>query len=647
MRAAHSTPVIALAGNPNVGKSTVFNALTGSRQHTGNWSGKTVANAYGAMRCGSTPMTLVDLPGTYSLRARSAEERAARDFLASGEADVTILVADATCLERNLILVLQVLEITSRAVLCLNLMDEARRKHIRIDIRALEHALGIPVVPCAARQGRGLPELTRAVRRVLEQGAPARTAAIRYPDGIENAIQRAGLPRAAALDALVQSPPPGLTAEQLDDQITAAAALRAEEIALCCVQVPEAACERDRRIDRILLSRRWGVPLMLLLLAAVFYITLSGANVPSAWLSEHLLGLTEPLAAALSALGLPPFAVSLLTDGLWRVLATVVSVMLPPMAIFFPLFTLLEDAGYLPRVAFQLDHAFQRAHACGKQSLTMCMGFGCNACGVTGCRIIDSPRERLIAMLTNAFAPCNGRFPLLIFLCSAFFAGSAAGGALLLTAVVAGSVALTLAASRLLSATVLKGVPSSFVLELPPYRAPQVGKVIVRSLLDRTLFVLGRAAAVAAPAGMLIWLLANITIGETSIFSHLTALLDPFARQFGLDGVILLAFLLGFPANELVMPLMMMGYLAAGTLADVTDLASFHALLLSNGWTTCTALCTLVFTIAHWPCSTTCLTIWKETRSVRWTLAAVLLPAVCGLALCFVIHAACCLLGIA
>ena len=277
----------------------------------------------------------------------------------------------------------------------------------------------------------------------------------------------------------------------------------------------------------------------------------------------------------------------------------------------------------------------------------MCMGFGCNACGVTGCRIIDSPRERLIAMLTNAFAPCNGRFPLLIFLCSAFFAGSAAGGALLLTAVIAGSVALTLAASRLLSATVLKGVPSSFVLELPPYRAPQVGKVIVRSLLDRTLFVLGRAAPVAAPAGMLIWLLANITIGETSIFSHLTALLDPFARLFGLDGVILFAFLLGFPANELVMPLMMMGYLTAGTLADVTDLALFHALLLSNGWTACTALCTLVFTIAHWPCSTTCLTIWRETHSVRWTLAAVLLPAACGLALCFVIHAACCLLGIA
>ena len=374
MRAAQDAPVIALAGNPNVGKSTVFNALTGSRQHTGNWSGKTVSNAYGVLRCGGKRLTLVDLPGTYSLRARSAEEQAARGFLASGEADAVILVADATCLERNLILVLQVLEITSRAVLCLNLMDEARKKRIRIDVPALERELGIPVVPCAARRGRGLPELTKAVCRVLEQGPPSRTARIRYPDAVETAVQQSGLPRAAALEALVRNPPTGLSVGRLDDMVTAAAAQRAEEIALTCVQVPAAAGARDRRIDRIVLSRRWGVPLMLLLLATVFYITLSGANVPSAWLGEHLLGLSAPLAAALSALGLPPFAVSLLTDGLWRVLATVVSVMLPPMAIFVPLFTLLEDAGYLPRVAFQLDHAFQRAHACGKQSLTMCLG---------------------------------------------------------------------------------------------------------------------------------------------------------------------------------------------------------------------------------------------------------------------------------
>lgn len=371
---AARTPVVALAGNPNVGKSTVFNALTGARQHTGNWSGKTVSGARGTMRCDGEPVTLVDLPGTYSLRPRSEEERVARDFLASGEADAVVLVADATCLERNLILILQALELLPRAVVCLNLMDEARKKRIRIDVTALEQELGVPVVPCAARRGRGLNQLTQSVARVLDGTVTPQPTSIRYPADVEDAIRASGLDRAAALDALTANPPAGQTAQQLDDVLTAAAALRAEEIALSCVQTPADADARDRRIDRVLLSRRFGLPLMLLLLAAVFYITLSGANVPSAWLSEHLLGLGAPLTAALTALGLPPTAVSLLVDGVWQVLATVVSVMLPPMAIFFPLFTLLEDAGYLPRVAFQLDHAFRRAHACGKQSLTMCMG---------------------------------------------------------------------------------------------------------------------------------------------------------------------------------------------------------------------------------------------------------------------------------
>ena len=263
------------------------------------------------------------------------------------------------------------------------------------------------------------------------------------------------------------------------------------------------------------------------------------------------------------------------------------------------------------------------------------MGFGCNACGVTGCRIIDSPRERLIAILTNAFAPCNGRFPLLIFLCSAFFAGSAAGGALLLTGVIVGSVLLTLAASRLLSATVLRGEPSSFTLELPPYRAPQFLRVVVRSVCDRTLTVLGRAAAVAAPAGIVIWLLANVTVGGAPVYSLLASALDPFARVFGLDGVILLAFALAFPANELVMPLIVMGYLSSGALADAGGMESFRALLLAHGWTGGTALCTLLFSVAHWPCSTTCLTIRKETGSLKWTLAAAALPTACGFALCF------------
>ena len=604
---------VALAGNPNVGKSTVFNALTGSRQHTGNWSGKTVACAEGRLRGGG--LTLTDLPGTYSLRAHSEEERAAREFLVSGQACAVVLVADAGCLERSLILALQVLEVQKNAVLCLNLMDEAAKKRIEIDTDALERELGIPVIPCAARQGKGLPELEAAIRKAAAGETETHPTAIRYP----------------AMDE-------DLTEEQRDDIATAAAALRAEEIALTCVKQPECACARDDKADDVILSRRFGVPLMLLLLAGVFYLTLFGANVPSEWLSTHLLALGTPFAGALAKLGLPPFFVSMLTDGLWRVLATVVSVMLPPMAIFFPLFTLLEDAGYLPRVAFQLDHAFQCARASGKQSLTMCMGFGCNACGVTGCRIIDSPRERLIAILTNSFAPCNGRFPLLIFLCSVFFAGSAAGGALLLTGVIAASVGLTLLVSRILSATVLRGEAVSFALELPPYRMPQIGRVIVRSVRDRTLFVLARAAAVAAPAGVLIWILANVQIGNTAILSHITAFLDPAARVFGIDGVILLAFILGFPANELVMPLIVMGYLSSGTIVSGVDFASFRALLLANGWTVQTALCTLVLTVAHAPCSTTCLTILRETRSAKWTLAAVLIPAGIGLALCILIH---------
>ena len=604
---------VALAGNPNVGKSTVFNALTGSRQHTGNWSGKTVACAEGRLRGGG--LTLTDLPGTYSLRAHSEEERAAREFLVSGQACAVVLVADAGCLERSLILALQVLEVQKNAILCLNLMDEAAKKGIEIDVAALERERGIPVIPCAARQGKGLHKLEAAIRRAAAGENETHPTAIRYP----------------AMDE-------DLTEEQRDDIATAAAALRAEEIALTCVRQPECACARDDRADDVILSRRLGVPLMLLLLAGVFYITLFGANVPSEWLSTHLLALGTPFAGALAKLGLPPFFVSMLTDGLWRVLATVVSVMLPPMAIFFPLFTLLEDAGYLPRVAFQLDHAFQCARASGKQSLTMCMGFGCNACGVSGCRIIDSPRERLIAILTNSFAPCNGRFPLLIFLCSVFFAGSAAGGALLLTGVIAASVGLTLLVSRILSATVLRGEAVSFALELPPYRMPQIGRVIVRSVRDRTLFVLARAAAVAAPAGVLIWILANVQIGNTAILSHITAFLDPAARVFGIDGVILLAFILGFPANELVMPLIVMGYLSSGTIASGVDFASFRALLLANGWTVQTALCTLVLTVAHAPCSTTCLTILRETRSAKWTLAAVLIPAGIGLALCILIH---------
>lgn len=678
-----SDKVIALAGNPNVGKSTVFNALTGMNQHTGNWPGKTVASAQGYLETKNGTYVLVDIPGTYSLMAHSAEEEVARNFICFENVDAVVVVCDATCLERNLNLVLQTMEISKNVIVCVNLMDEARRKNISVNLKLLSEKLGVPVVGVSARKKKTLSKLVEEIENFANINSEFK---IEYDEKIENAINmiepilkkyydekincrwlslrlldkddllikefskytkknifKNKKIASAVKDAEEYLTENGITPDILKDMIVSTLLFKAEEICKEAVTYENEKYDLfDRRLDKLLTSKLTGYPVMLILLALVFYITISGANYPSMLLSDLLFSLQDKIMSFFTFIKMPESIKNMLVLGVYRTLAWIVSVMLPPMAIFFPLFTLLEDSGYLPRIAYNLDKPFKKCCACGKQALTMCMGFGCNAAGVVGCRIIDSPRERLLAILTNNFVPCNGRFPTLISIITMFFIGtqasmlSTAKSALFLTFIILLGIAFTFLSTFVLSKTVLKGVTSSFTLELPPYRKPQIGKVIVRSVFDRTLFVLGRAAAVAAPAGLVIYLAANTFIDGNSILKILSDFLDPFARLMGLDGVILIAFILGFPANEIVLPIVIMAYTASGTLTEASSITAMKELFVSNGWNSVTAMCTMLFSLFHWPCSTTIITVKKETQSIKWTALAFLIPTATGILVCMI-----------
>ena len=661
------------------------------KQHTGNWPGKTVASAVGVCKYKNKEFLLVDIPGTYSVMSNSEEEEIARDYICFGNPKVTVVILDATSLEKNLNLVYQIMEITDNVIVCVNLLDEAKKKGISIDFTELEKRLGVPVVGVIARKKKTLNKLIETIDKVCNEEINLKPNKIEYPPYIENCVEKLEekinkmlikenkrLSRWICLklidgdqkilrsieknlkinlinnkelinekeeisDILKFN---GIEQSDVKDKMISSIIFKAESIYNDTVSVTNEKYNlKDRKIDKILTSKIFGIPLMLTFLGIILWITIKGANYPSELLFKVFNGLQEKLVNIFDFLQAPSWVKGIFIDGIYKTLTWIVAVMLPPMAIFFPLFTLLEDLGFLPRIAFNLDKFFKKAGSSGKQALTMCMGFGCNSCGVTGCRIIDSPREKLISILTNAFVPCNGRFPLLITISSIFIGGIFANSnpslvsTITVLLIVLLGIVMTLFISKILSKTILKGESTSFILELPPYRKPQIGQILIRSILDRTLFVLGRAIAIAAPAGLVIWLFANISIGNISILNYIANFFEPFAKLMGLDGYILTAFILGIPANEIVLPIILMCYMGKGSLVNLENIYEIEQILLQNGWTILTAINVMIFTLLHFPCTTTLLTIKKETGSIKWTIIAFLLPTICGIVLCMATNA--------
>jgi len=678
------TITVGVAGNPNVGKSVIFNALTGSRQHVGNWPGKTVERAEGVFHYQSWEIRLVDLPGTYSLAAQSPEEVIARDYILSDEPDVVIDIVDATCLERNLNLALQILELTGRVVVALNLMDEVRRQGWKIDAEALEADLGVPVVPTVATEGEGLPKLLAAIVDVATGQRQTHPAAVNYGltvggyvESLEADLARMGMGgrrRWVALK-LLEDDPQIVEAFQQGD--LAACRLEPDDDALPvspealqavlnrAVRLregtrPDAKVEIVRRrfefahdvvhrvarrlrpveesmterIDRIVTHKVWSWPIMLAMLTLVFWITIKGGEIGGGWLEAGLSRLIRLSRAWLTSIQAPWWVSGALVDGLLMGTGTVIAAMLPPMIILFVAFALLEDLGLLPRMAFNLDRPMRAVGSQGKQTLTWGMGFGCNVTGVMASRIIENKKVRLASILTSPLIICSGSYGAGVALAIALFGDRALPVILSLVFLSLGAAFL---ATLILNRTIFRGEPGGFVLEMPPYRRPKFGQVAWRALVDRVAHTMWRAVEFAAPATLLIWVLGNVPPGapfEQTAIGWLVRTLAPLGRLWGLSGEMLTALLFTLPAKEIIVPALAMTYGLQASLAESEQVLAY----LPQAWTPLTAYTFLLFFMLYLPCLVTVWATWKETRSLKWTLMGLVVPLVMASLITFVVY---------